>query len=66
MSQQQSQSSGSALPPPVLEMQDVTKTYMVKRGIFSPKQPLRAVNGVTLTVRKGEVLGLVGESGCGK
>ena len=66
MSQQQSQSSGSVLPPPVLEMQDVTKTYMVKRGIFSPKQPLRAVNGVTLTVRKGEVLGLVGESGCGK
>ncbi len=53
-------------PPPVLEMQDVTKTYMIRRGIFSPKQPLHAVNGISLKINKGDVLGLVGESGCGK
>ncbi|WP_339848951.1 oligopeptide/dipeptide ABC transporter ATP-binding protein [uncultured Nisaea sp.] len=53
-------------PPPVLEMRDVTKTYMIRRGIFSPKQPLHAVNGISLKINKGDVLGLVGESGCGK
>jgi peptide/nickel transport system ATP-binding protein len=52
--------------PPVLEMRGVTRTFQIRKGIFSPKQPLHAVNGVNITVHKGEVLGLVGESGCGK
>jgi len=51
---------------PVLHMQDVTKTYMVSAGLFKGQQALKAVNGVSLTVAKGAVLGLVGESGCGK
>lgn len=51
---------------PVLEMRDVTRTFMIRKGIFSPKQPLQAVNGVNIAVGAGEVLGLVGESGCGK
>ncbi|SFT57529.1 ABC transporter ATP-binding protein [Sedimentitalea nanhaiensis] len=51
---------------PVLELRGVTKTYSVKQGLFGAPKPLTAVNDVTLTLGRGEVLGLVGESGCGK
>ncbi|MEX2644365.1 MAG: oligopeptide/dipeptide ABC transporter ATP-binding protein [Acetobacterales bacterium] len=51
---------------PVLETVDVTRTFKVGAGVFSRKKILKAVNGVSLTVNKGDVLGLVGESGCGK
>ena len=52
--------------PPVLELRDVSKVYHVRQGLFQPKKDLRAVSDVSLTLRKGETLGLVGESGCGK
>jgi peptide/nickel transport system ATP-binding protein len=45
---------------------DLSKTYRVSTGVFKGKKPLRAVNGVSLNGPKGSVLGLVGESGCGK
>jgi peptide/nickel transport system ATP-binding protein len=49
-----------------LKTVDLAKTYRVSTGVFKGKKPLRAVDGVSLAVPKGSVLGLVGESGCGK
>ena len=50
----------------LLEARDATRTFQISAGFMQPKKTLRAVNGVTLGLQKGEVLGIVGESGCGK
>lgn len=50
----------------IIELKDVTRTFMISAGAFRAKRPLHAVNGVSLTIKRGEVIGLVGESGCGK
>lgn len=50
----------------VLEAADVTRTFMISSGFMQPKRPLHAVNGVDLKIHRGEVVALVGESGCGK
>jgi len=49
-----------------LQTLDVAKTYLFSGGAFRNRRQLKAVNGVSLNVAKGAVLGLVGESGCGK
>ncbi len=51
----------------LLEIQDLKKWFPIKGGLFSRTVGhVKAVDGVTFDVRKGETLGLVGESGCGK
>jgi oligopeptide/dipeptide ABC transporter ATP-binding protein len=47
---------------PVLEARDVAVTFAARRG----QGAARAVDGVNLTLARGEVLALIGESGCGK
>ncbi|MFP4588808.1 MAG: ABC transporter ATP-binding protein [Candidatus Acetothermia bacterium] len=50
-------------------METVVESKDLKKYFVAPERtskPLRAVDGVTLRVREGETLGLVGESGCGK
>ncbi|MDR7148642.1 peptide/nickel transport system ATP-binding protein [Hydrogenophaga palleronii] len=49
-----------------LELCALTRIYKLKRGLFRAPGEIRAVNDVSLRIRKGETLGLVGESGCGK
>jgi oligopeptide transport system ATP-binding protein len=51
-----------------LEIKDLKAHFSVERGIIFRREigKVKAVDGVTLTLRRGEILGLVGESGCGK
>jgi oligopeptide/dipeptide ABC transporter ATP-binding protein len=58
----------SALSDDLLVVRDLKKHFPVTRGIIFQKEiaTVKAVDGVTFSVRSGETLGIVGESGCGK
>ncbi|MDH3319557.1 MAG: dipeptide ABC transporter ATP-binding protein [Betaproteobacteria bacterium] len=51
----------------LLEVRDLVKHFPIGGGMFTkPVGVVRAIDGVSFSIRKGETLGLVGESGCGK
>ena len=49
----------------LVEVNHLKEYFNISTGVFSSK-PLKAVDDVSFSIRKGETLGLVGESGCGK
>ncbi len=49
-----------------LDVQDLKMHFKLKSGLFSKAKTLKAVDGVSFSIRHGETMGLVGESGCGK
>ena len=51
----------------VLEVKNLKQYYPIKGGVFQRKiGEVKAVDGISFNVKKGETVGLVGESGCGK
>jgi peptide/nickel transport system ATP-binding protein len=52
-------------PDPVLEIRGLTKTY-ASRGLFRRRRPVRALDDVSVALKRGSTLAVVGESGSGK
>ncbi len=51
---------------PLLQVTGLTKHFPVRGDLFSARKTVRAVDDVSFTIAKGETVGIVGESGCGK
>ncbi len=51
---------------PLLQVVSLTKHFPVRGGLFAPSKTVRAVDDVSFAIAKGETVGIVGESGCGK
>jgi peptide/nickel transport system ATP-binding protein len=50
----------------LIELEDVRRDFTLGGGLFRKSRVLHAVNGVSLRIARGEVMAIVGESGCGK
>lgn len=58
---------GVRVAAPILEVQDLKKHFPIQRGLFARQVgAIKAVDGISFDIHKGETFGLVGESGCGK
>ena len=51
---------------PLLQVNGLTKHFPVRGDLFSARKTVRAVDDVSFSIAKGETVGIVGESGCGK
>ena len=62
----------AGLPPaiaaPLVELRDLRVHFPIRKGLIIERSVaiVKAVDGVTLSIRRGKTMGLVGESGCGK
>ena len=55
------------MPEALLQVEDLKKHFPIYRGVLRRQVgSVRAVDGISFDIRRGETLGLVGESGCGK
>lgn len=50
----------------ILEVKNLCKYFHANKGVFTKKSYVKAVDNVSFSINRGETLGLVGESGCGK
>jgi ABC-type oligopeptide transport system ATPase subunit len=50
----------------VYEIKNLKKYYEINLGLFKKPKIIKAVNGISFDVKRGEILSIVGESGCGK
>lgn len=50
----------------LFEIKNLQKTYWLKKGFLSKPVAINAVNSISFKVKRGEILSIVGESGCGK
>lgn len=70
MSSQANPTSKESIEEPVLEVRNLEKHYVKSTGwiesLFTDEERVRAVDGVNLSIDKGEIFSVVGESGCGK
>src|ERR1700709_1258058 len=51
---------------PLLQVNGLNKHFPVRGGLFAKSKTVRAVDDVSFSIAKGETVGIVGESGCGK
>ena len=68
MNSPESSRSAAAAGDVLLSVENLSVHFPVSSGVIMRKQvgSVKAVDGVSFTLRRGETLGLVGESGCGK